>query len=315
MTVISLVACALVSQSFGSDSSPSPPNPAGKVPTVQIAPGIEMPMLAFGSARTSFKNCSVQDGVEQWLRLGGRHIDTADDYGTQPDVGRALKASKVSRKEVFITTKIPGPIGKTNVTDKILNTALPQLGVDYIDLVLIHFPCPAALFADCGKEYAAKRKDTYDGLAELRKQGYIRAVGVSNYGTEEVEEIFDAFHEYPAVNQVQYHLAYHNDTLLKQMKDVGIVLEAWASLGGPTVHGKTPTISLGDPRLKKIAANYKASTAQVIFRWETQKGVVPVTATCDQVHASGNLNAFFFELSDEDIATLDALMPSRAFIV
>merc|ERR1719284_1715290 len=92
------------------------------VPNVEIAPGVEMPMLAFGSAKTSFSGCTVQDGVEQWLRLGGRHIDTADDYGTQPDVGQAVQASGIPRKEIFITTKIPGPIGAKAVTDKILNT-------------------------------------------------------------------------------------------------------------------------------------------------------------------------------------------------
>merc|ERR1719345_295495 len=142
---------------------------AASVPTVTINPKVEMPMLAFGTAKTSFKgNCTVQDGVEQWLQLGGRHIDTADDYGTQPDVGRALKASGVARKDIFITTKIPGPIGAKAATDKILNTALTQLGVDYIDLVLIHFPCPLPASGPC-KEHKAERLDTFKGLLQLRK--------------------------------------------------------------------------------------------------------------------------------------------------
>jgi len=283
------------------------------VPSVTIYPNVEMPMIAFGTARTSLTSCSVQDGVEQWLRLGGRHIDTADDYGTQPDVGRALKASGVPREELFVTTKIPGPIGRANVTDKILHTALPQLGVDYIDLVLVHFPCKN--FMGCGSQEAAERLDTWEGLRELRRRGKIRAVGVSNYDVEQVEEIAKKFSEYPAVNQVQYHLAYHNDTLLRHMKAVGTVLEAWASLGGPTVHGRTPTISLGDPRLKKVAERYNASTAQVVFRWETQKGVVPVTATCSEEHAISDLGAFFFKLEDADITLLDALMPAESLVI
>lgn len=270
-----------------------------------------MPMLACGSAKTSFGSCTVQQGVEQWLRLGGRHLDTADDYGTQPDVGRALAASGVPRHEVFITTKIPGPIGKASVTDKILHTALPQLGVDYIDLVLIHFPCkdPAE---PCGTAEAAERKETYGALMELRVQGKIRAVGVSNYEAFQLAEIVEAFGEAPAVNQVQYHLAYHNDTLLEYAKKIGTVLEAWASLGGPTVHGKEPTISLGDARLKTVAAKYNVSTAQVVFRWETQKGVVPVTATCTEAHAAGDLRSFDFQLSATDITYLDSLMPATA---
>lgn len=279
------------------------------VPTVTIAPGVEMPMLAFGSASTSFTSCTVQEGVEQWLKLGGRHLDTADDYGTQPDVGRALVGSSVPRSEVFITTKIPGPIGKAAVIDKILNTALPELAVDYIDLVLIHFPCYN--FTGCGSLEKAARLDTWAGLAELRDQGKIRAVGVSNYDVEQIMEIKEAFQEVPVVNQVQFHLAYHNETLLQSLKDLGTVQEAWAPLGGPTVHGRTPTISLGDERLEEVAARYDVSTAQVVLRWENQKGVVPVTATCTAAHAVGDLNAFDFQLSDSDISYLDGLMPAE----
>lgn len=283
------------------------------VPSVTIYPNVQMPMLAFGTAPTTFPTCTVQEAVEQWLRLGGRHVDTADDYGTQPDVGRAIKASGVPRKDIFITTKIPGPIGKAAVTDKILNTALPQLGVDYIDLVLIHFPCVNV--TDCTQESADQRRDTWAGLVELRKQGKIRALGVSNYDADQVSEIKAAFHEVPAVNQVQYHLAFHNDTLLQHMKEVGTVLEAWASLGGPTVHGREPTISLGDARLKAVAARYNVSTAQVVFRWENQKGVVPVTGTCDEAHALSDMASFGFQLSDADISLLDALMPTDVLVV
>lgn len=274
-----------------------------------------MPMIAFGTARTSFSGCTVQEGVEQWLRLGGRHIDTADDYGTQPDVGMALKSSNVSRKEIFLTTKIPGPIGKKAVMDKILHTALPQLGVKYLDLVLIHFPCRGMdqkSAPPCGEEAEAERKDTWLGLDELRKQGVIRAVGVSNYNDQHVAEITSTFKQSPAVNQVQFHLAYHNETLLQAMKKAGTTLEAWAPLGGPTVHGREPTISLGDARLKAVAARYNASTAQVVLRWHTSKGVVPVTATCSAEHASGDLGSFRFHLTDADVKHLDSLMPLAA---
>merc|ERR1712224_317654 len=99
-------------------------------------------MMAFGTYRGSLKECTVTEAVEKWLQLGGRHIDTAFNYGTQPDVGAALKHTAVSRHDIFVTTKIPGPIGKGNVTNLIMNTSLPQLGVDYIDLVLITILVP-----------------------------------------------------------------------------------------------------------------------------------------------------------------------------
>jgi 2,5-diketo-D-gluconate reductase A len=288
---------------------------SASVPNVTIAPNVHMPMIAFGTAKTSLTTCSVQEGIEQWLSLGGRHIDTADDYGTQPDVGRALKTAGLPRAEVFITTKIPGPIGKQAVIDKIINTALPQLGVEYIDLVLIHFPCKLPAFTGCGKDQEEERKSTWEGLAQLRSQGRIRAVGVSNFDSEQVDAIKSAFGEAPAVNQVQFHLAYHNETLLQRMKQIGTVLEAWAPLGGPTVHGKTPTISLADDRLKSVATRYNVSTAQVVLRWETQKGVVPVTASCTKAHVAGDLASFALTLSDADLHYLDLLMPSGRIIV
>mmetsp|Transcript_48335 Transcript_48335/g.149301 ORF Transcript_48335/g.149301 Transcript_48335/m.149301 type:complete len:318 (+) Transcript_48335:107-1060(+) len=291
---------------------------AADVPGVKLPGGVEMPMMAFGTAKTSFSSCTVQEAVELWLRVGGRHIDTADDYGTQPDVGRALKSSGVPRSEVFVTTKVPGPIGKEAVKDKILRTALPQLGLEYVDLVLIHFPCKGMDQKEvppCSIAAADERRDTWAGLVELRAAGKIRALGVSNYDVDQVQEVVSAFGEPPAVNQVQFHLAYHNETLLQAMRAAGTTLEAWASLGGPTVHGREPTIPLGDARLRAVAARYNASAAQAALRWETQKGVVPVTATCSEAHARGDLDSFGFQLAAADMAVLDGLMPQAQVLV
>eukprot|EP00928_Gymnodinium_smaydae_P042940 TRINITY_DN28872_c0_g1_i1.p1 TRINITY_DN28872_c0_g1~~TRINITY_DN28872_c0_g1_i1.p1 ORF type:complete len:331 (-),score=64.82 TRINITY_DN28872_c0_g1_i1:93-1022(-) len=284
---------------------------SANVPTVKISPDVDMPMIAFGTARTSLPACSVQQGVELWLKAGGRHIDTADDYGTQPDVGRALKASGVPREDIFLTTKIPGPIGKDAVIDKILHTALPQLGLSYIDLVLVHFPCKnMSDFPNrCGSKQREERLDTWSGLRQLREQGKIRAIGVSNFLAEQVHEIVEEFGEAPAVNQVQWHLAYHNETLLSAMKSAGTTLEAWASLAGPTSHG-APAVSLGDERLKAIASRYGASAGQIALRWETQRGVVPVTATCNPEHAREDLESFGVQLSDADLELLTAMKPA-----
>jgi 2,5-diketo-D-gluconate reductase A len=278
---------------------------------VTIAPGVHMPMIAFGSATSSFKDqCSVQEAVEQWLHLGGRHIDTAWNYHTQPDVGRALKSSGVPRKEVFLTTKIPGPIGKQKVIDTILKESLPQLGLEYIDLLLIHYPCEdLKLFPNkCGAVGKEARLDTWQGLMELQKAGKIRAAGVSNYDIEQVSEIIETTGSAPAVNQVEWHLGYHNETLLAGMKGNNVTLEAWASLAGPTASAAgNPGISLGDARLKVFAQRHNVSTAQIALRWSTYKGVVPVTATCDKSHALGDLAIFSFDLTSSEVAELDSL--------
>lgn len=278
------------------------------VPDVEISPGVKMPMIAFGTYRGSLTTCSVVEGVHQWLEIGGRHIDTAHNYGTEADVGKALRESDVKREDIFITTKIPGPIGSDAVQKMVLNETLPKLGVEYVDLLLIHTPCLD--FKDfpnkCGSKLQKERLDTWHGITELRKQGKVRAIGVSNYLAEQVKEVIDEFKEAPAVNQVQWHLAHHDETLRSAMHSYGVTLEAWASLGGPTAQGGT-SISLGDERLKKLAGRYGMSTAQLELRWETQRGVVPVTATCTKDHAVGDLNAFNFTLSEEDLEYLDGL--------
>eukprot|EP00913_Durusdinium_trenchii_P024800 g23276.t1 len=196
---------------------------------------------------------------------------------------------------------------------------LPKLGTEYVDLLLIHTPClERSDFPNkCGSKLRAERLDTYRGLMELRAAGKIRAigetrsqlrwnmVGVSNYLAEQVEEVVAELKEAPAVNQVEWHLAYHNETLRQRMESSSVRLEAWASLAGPTGQG-SPSISLADERLKKVAGRYNMSTAQLELRWETLRGVVPVTATCSREHAVGDMNSFNFNLSNEERTSLNS---------
>jgi len=278
------------------------------VPKAVIAPNVSMPMLAFGTMTISNPGCTVQAAVEQWLRLGGRHLDMSLLYKTQPDVGRALKAVALPREELFLTTKVEGPIGYNKTLDQVTNTDLPMVGVDYFDLVLIHFPCPD--FKDfpnkCGSKFKEERLDTWRALETLRSSGKVRAIGISNFNSEQARELTDAGYQ-PAVNQVQWHLGYHNDTFLEEMGQLGIKLEAWASLAGPTKSHSVPGVSLSDERLKTVAARYNASTAQVALQWEVRKGITPVTATCNADHAVADLKAFDFNLSSEDVRYLDSL--------
>eukprot|EP00932_Pfiesteria_piscicida_P006517 SRR837773.16464.p3 GENE.SRR837773.16464~~SRR837773.16464.p3 ORF type:complete len:207 (+),score=87.81 SRR837773.16464:95-622(+) len=162
----------------------------------------------------------------------------------------------------------------------------------------------------CGEQLKQERLDTWAGLMELKRRGLIRAAGVSNYNVEQVQEIIDATGERPAANQVEWHLAYHNETLLSAMAARGVTLEAWGSLSGPTAGH--PGVSLSDKRLAPFAENHKASTAQIALRWSVHKGVVPITATCSKDHALGDLRAFDFDLTAAEVAALDALTAAPA---
>eukprot|EP00427_Karlodinium_veneficum_P065959 CAMPEP_0169317260 /NCGR_PEP_ID=MMETSP1017-20121227/6620_1 /TAXON_ID=342587 /ORGANISM="Karlodinium micrum, Strain CCMP2283" /LENGTH=242 /DNA_ID=CAMNT_0009411381 /DNA_START=33 /DNA_END=758 /DNA_ORIENTATION=- len=235
--------------------------------------------------------CTVESAVEQWLRLGGRHVDMSLVYKTEPNAGEGIKNSGVPRKDLFLTTKVEGPIGFNRTIDQV-EQDLHLVGVDYFDLLLIHWPCPdmADFPNKCGKVGKQERLDTWKGLEHLKLTGKVRAIGVSNFNQEQVEELTDAGYK-PSVNQIQWHLGYHNDTFLDEMKKLGVKLEAWASLAGPTKSHNVPGISLGDLRLKTVANRYNASTAQVALQWSVKKGVTPVTATCKRDHAIDDLNA------------------------
>lgn len=286
---------------------------ANGVPQEVIAHGVSMPMLAFGTMTVSNLGCTVDKAVEQWIRLGGRHIDMSLLYTTQPQAGQGIKASGVSRKDLFLTTKVEGPIGYNKTIYQVTKQDLFQVGVDHFDLLLMHWPCPdhKDFPNKCGPAHKDERLDTWRALEDLKSSNVTRAIGVSNFNEEQVQQLIDAGYQ-PAVNQVQLHLGYHNETFLAAMRRLGVKVEAWAPLSGPTKSQSIPGVSLGDPRLKAVADFYNVSTAQVVLQWHVKKGITPVTATCNRDHAIGDLAAFDFDLSSYHMSYLDSLDGSSA---
>jgi len=172
-------------------------------------------MLALGTMRETLEGCAVKDAVKMWLRLGGRHLDLSKWYGTEKEVAEGLKAAGVLRKDVFLTAKVEGPIGYESTLRQVATYDLPNMGVDYFDLLLIHTPCVS--YADfpnkCGLKDKQERLDTWRALEHLKAMGKVRAIGVSNFAMSQLQQLYHAGY-HPAVNQVQWHLGYHNDTLL-----------------------------------------------------------------------------------------------------
>lgn len=291
-------------------------NPA---PTVPIAPGVDMPMLILGTAVEKMKtydNCSVQTAVENWFKVGGRHVLTCVGkcYGSEPQIGRAWRASGLPRKDIFITTMVPEPYPREATISMIENVSMKNLGVDYIDLVLVKRACvprtPGPEYPDrCGDDSKALRLATWDGLMELKRRGKIRAAGVSNYNSAHVAEIL-ALGERPSVNQVEWHLGFHDDELLATMRNWNVTMEGYGVLSGPTasLYGN-PGIPLHDPRLVAMAQRYKVSPAKLVLQWVIGKGIAPITATCNAAHALDDLAAFDFTLDARDSEYLDHLRP------
>ena len=270
-------------------------------PAAVIAPGVEKPLVSLGTGGGMVGNRSVvEEAVATWFSVGGTGIDTAIDYENDDLVGAALEGSGILRERVFLTTKQPGPIG-FNETIEALQQALVRLRTTYVDLYLIHFPDPPDPKNQSGKEL---RQETWKGMEEVLRRGWTRSIGVSNYQISHLEETLEIAQVPPAVNQVLWNPATHDDQLLTFCQANGITLEAWSPLGGHNSrHGKV----LDLPTMKHIASSHGVSTAQVALKWTLQHGMTLATGTTREAHMRTDLDVFGFRLTDEEMASVSEI--------
>ncbi|MBO0601993.1 aldo/keto reductase [Sporosarcina sp. E16_3] len=251
--------------------------------------GLDIPQLGFGVWK--IPDDEAKNAVEQALEAGYRLIDTAKIYRNEVGVGKALAASTVPREDLFITTKLWNADQGYENTLKAFDESLEKLGLDYVDLYLIHWPTP--MF----DTYV----DTYKALETIYKEGRAKAIGVCNFDIEHLQRIINECEVMPSVNQVECH-PYLQQTELKAFcKEHGILFEAYS----PLMNG---TKVLQDPVIQEIANQYGKTPAQVILRWHLQTDVVAIPKTVTPSRMDENINVFDFELSDADldkIATLE----------
>jgi diketogulonate reductase-like aldo/keto reductase len=255
---------------------------------VKLNNGIEMPILGFGVYQvTNQEEC--EQSVYDALMSGYRLIDTASSYGNEEAVGKAIKRSGIPRKEIFLTTKLWVQDASYEAAKKAFETSLNKLGLDYIDLYLIHQPF--------GDYYGAWR-----AMEELYNEGKIKAIGVSNFGSDRLVDLIIHNKIVPAVNQVETHPFCAQVEALKIMKEYNVQIEAW----GPFAEGRDNLFQ--NETLIEISQKYNKSVAQIVLRWNIQRGVVVIPKSVHKERIEENINIFGFELSEEDmekIATLD----------
>ena len=250
---------------------------------VELASGTKMPLLGLGTWQARGRD--VVDAVRRALEVGYRSIDTATMYGNEREVGRALAESGVPRTEIFVTTKLPqSHAGRERET---LGESLDALGVDYVDLWLIHWP-PGG----------RARPDVWERLLELRAEGLAREAGVSNYSLEQIDELERATGRLPAVNQIEWSPALFDRDVLEGHRRRGVQLEGYSPLR---------TMNLRDPRLVRIAEEHRVTPAQVVLRWHIEHKIVAIPKSTNAERIAENAAIFDFQLTPSEVERLDGL--------
>lgn len=258
----------------------------GKAPTVRLSSGYDMPILGLGTYSLHGDVC--KNSVKAALASGFRKFDTASIYGNEEEIGEAIRESDVPREEIFVTTKLyPNQFANAEAA---IEECLEKLNIGYIDLMLLHHPGTNDVAA-------------YKAMERAVAQGKIRSLGLSNYYVEEMSEFLPQISIKPVLVQNEIHPYYQENDVIPYMHRQGIIVEAWYPFGG---RGHTSEM-FADATISRIAQAHGKSSAQVILRWDLQKGVVVIPGSSNPDHIQENISVFDFELTDEEMAAINAL--------
>jgi diketogulonate reductase-like aldo/keto reductase len=253
--------------------------------------GVTMPWLGLGVWKTN-EGEEVIHAVKTAVEIGYRSIDTAAGYKNEEGVGQAIRECGVPRDELFITTKLNNPDQGYESALKAFEVSRRKLGLDYIDLYLIHWPV------------AGKYKESWKALIHLQKEGLIKSIGVSNFQIHHLKDIIEDTGVVPVVDQVEFHPLLTQRELLKYANEQGIQLEAWS----PLMQG-----NLDLPLLKELAEKYGKTPAQIVLRWDLQQGLITIPKSVHADRIKENAGFFDFTLSDEDVKAIEDLNQDHRF--
>ena len=259
---------------------------SGAIETVMLNNGIKMPVLGYG---TLYLNDDIGvKCVADAISVGYRLIDTATIYGNEKAVGAGIKKSGVQREQLFVTSKVWIDDSGYENTKKAFDTSLSKLGLDYLDLYLIHRP-------------RGDYKGSWKAMEELYKEGRIKAIGVSNFEEQHLDDLMTNFDIKPAVNQIESHVFFQQNDVLENLKEQGIQMEAWS----PFAQGRNGLFE--NETLAAIGKKHNKTNAQVSLRWHYQRGIVAIPRTSKKIHMIENLNIFDFQLDESDMQTISKL--------
>lgn len=262
------------------------------VEKIKLNNGVEIPSVGLGVFRLK-DNVEAQRVVETALAVGYKHIDTAMIYENEEAVGRAIRASGIAREEVFITTKLWNDDQRSGKIEEAFAASLKRLNMDYIDLYLIHWPV------------AGKIQETWKKFEELYKSGRVRAIGVSNFQESHLMDLKKVSDLIPAVNQIELHPYLTQQADLDYCDREGIKVEAWSPFTANL------TGLLRENILNDIAAKYSKSPAQVVLRWDYQRGIITIPKSANEGRMRENIDLFDFELTNEEVLKINSLNKNK----
>jgi len=261
------------------------------IPTQQIAPGVSIPVISMGtwSEGTSENSTLI---THNWLSQGGRGIDTAWVYFDQTKIAETILASGVPREQLFITSKIPGCVA----AERFVEADLKQLNTSYIDLMLIHSAIPSL---NC--------PNTWKVLEEYVQKGKLKAIGVSNFKSKDLDRVLAKATIVPAVNQISHSVLEHDDELVQYCAQKNITIEAYSPLGSPGRHKGNGTSVFTNPTISTIAQAHNVSNPQVALRWVVQSGHILTVLSESAAHQANDADVFGFELSADEMTQLSGI--------
>lgn len=254
---------------------------------IELSDGNRIPQLGLGVWQASPEQ--ARSAVSQALQAGYRHIDTAAIYENEEGVGAGLRDSGISREQVFVTTKIWNAAQGFDSATRALDESLARLQLDYVDLLLIHWPTPAK----------DRYIETWKALIKAREQGKVRSIGVSNFNPAHLKRLIAETGVTPVLNQIELHPSFQQSELRRAHEPLNIRTESWSPLG----QGK----GLDNPVIKQIAARHQRSAAQVIIRWHLQLGLIAIPKSVTEARIQENFQVFDFQLDADDMAAIAKL--------
>ncbi len=260
-----------------------------EVSNIKLNDGNEIPQLGFGTFQIEPENTA--EAVSQALEIGYRHIDTAEMYGNEKEVGEAIRNSGLDRGDIFVTSKLNNSFHDPDGAREAFDKTLSDLGIEYVDLFLIHWPLPT--------RYDGDFVSTWQVMEEFHDDGRARSIGVSNFQPDHLDQLAAKTGTVPAVNQIEVHPYFTNDAVREYGQEHGIATEAWS----PIAQGGV----LDDDTITQIAEKVGKSTAQVVLRWHLQRGDIIFPKSVTPERMKDNFDLFDFELDSDDMEQITAL--------